>query len=617
MNLAKQIVNAGVQPSNPEYLNNKIVENNVAVILNLTLVYLPFILVVQQHARELLYIPISGSALLTFSILLNRFRIYTLARLITALGPVLLVAVFAAYITAPGDRVVGSLLVLILSYTLLTFLLFDVREKVLLIVCLIFNILIFVFLTRLTDIFVSDINDSFIRDTNLYSYIVALGILLSNSILYFLSKTNYAAEITTQNLIADNEKQTEEIRKSEELLKRNLDEVKKAQEEEKNRAWVTEGLGLVNNIIRQNDNHEKLAEEVVGEVVKYLGANQGAIYLVEEDSNTKEEYLEIKGAYAFGKKKAMKDKVKPGEGLIGQCYLEKDVIFLTDVPQDFVRIKSGLGDAPPRNIVILPLIANDKMEGALEIASFEVLPEYKIDYLKKLGESLASSFNLNKINYQTKELLELSQQQQEEMRSQAEELQQNMEELQATQEEMERKARETQEQNQQLLQQEEELRQNMEEIAAQAEEMEKTMKQLEEMQQEMKAREDVLNNSTIMSEADLNGTIIFANDKLCKVAKYSREEMIGKGHNLFRHPDMPAALFKLLWNTIQAGKVFRGIVKNKAKDGSVYWVDATIAPVLDDNGKPKKYIGVRYVIEKEEVAKKLFDEQLERLGLEK
>ena len=394
-----------------------------------------------------------------------------------------------------------------------------------------------------------------------------------------------------------------------------MEEVQKAQEEEKNRAWVTEGLGRINNLTRQYDNPAELSKEVISEIVKYVDGNQGAIYLVEKDEENEEPYMEMKAAFAFGRRKSIKDKVQVGEGLIGQCYLEKDMIYLTEVPDDFVRIKSGLGDAPPKNIVIMPLMTNEKIEGILEVASFQILPDYKVDYLKKLGESLATSFSMNKINANTKRLLELSQEQEEQMRSQAEELHQNMEELQATQEEMERKNKETEEQNQQLQQQEEELRQNMEELSAQSDEMEVQMKEMMKMQSEMKAREDILNESTIISEADLNGTIIYVNDKLTEVAKYSREEMIGKGHNLFRHPDMPSEVFKLLWDTIESGKVFRGIVKNRAKDGSVYWVDAVISPVLDADGKPEKYIGVRYVIEQEDVAQKLFDQQLKKLGL--
>jgi methyl-accepting chemotaxis protein len=80
-------------------------------------------------------------------------------------------------------------------------------------------------------------------------------------------------------------------------------------------------------------------------------------------------------------------------------------------------------------------------------------------------------------------------------------------------------------------------------------------------------------------------------------------------------PDMPKEIFRALWTNIKGGHVFRGIVKNLKKDGTHYWVDAVISPVLGENGKPEKYIGVRYLIEDEELGQKLFDKQLYELGL--
>ena len=91
--------------------------------------------------------------------------------------------------------------------------------------------------------------------------------------------------------------------------------------------------------------------------------------------------------------------------------------------------------------------------------------------------------------------------------------------------------------------------------------------------------------------------------------------MMGRAHSLFRHPDMPKELFKLMWDTIQSGKVFAGIVKNKAKDGTPYWVDATIMPVSDDKGKIVKYIGARYHLTDEAYALKKYNEQMQKLGL--
>ena len=111
---------------------------------------------------------------------------------------------------------------------------------------------------------------------------------------------------------------------------------------------------------------------------------------------------------------------------------------------------------------------------------------------------------------------------------------------------------------------------------------------------ELKVRTDIMNLTSIVSEADLKGDILCINEKFCQVSQYTREELIGKPHNTTRHPDMPKEVFKEMWSTIGRGNIFRGIVKNRAKDGTPYYVDAVIAPILGDNGKPVNYLGVRY-----------------------
>jgi diguanylate cyclase (GGDEF)-like protein/PAS domain S-box-containing protein len=99
--------------------------------------------------------------------------------------------------------------------------------------------------------------------------------------------------------------------------------------------------------------------------------------------------------------------------------------------------------------------------------------------------------------------------------------------------------------------------------------------------------------SMIVSKTDPSGTITFANDQFIQISKYDREELIGKKHNIIRHPDMPQSAFKDLWETIQAKKVWKGIVKNLAKDGTAYYVDTVIMPILDENENIIEYIGLR------------------------
>jgi methyl-accepting chemotaxis protein len=120
---------------------------------------------------------------------------------------------------------------------------------------------------------------------------------------------------------------------------------------------------------------------------------------------------------------------------------------------------------------------------------------------------------------------------------------------------------------------------------------------------------------TLLSETDVTGKIRFVNDAFCDISKYSRAELLGQPHSIIRHPDMPKSLFTYLWNTILRGEIFKAVIKNKAGDGSAYWVNATIMAIRDPNNEIEKCIGVRHLIPDVQFAEKAFEEQLRLLKL--
>ena len=106
----------------------------------------------------------------------------------------------------------------------------------------------------------------------------------------------------------------------------------------------------------------------------------------------------------------------------------------------------------------------------------------------------------------------------------------------------------------------------------------------------------------LVSQTDEKGIILFANDDFCKIAGYTLEELVGKPHNVVRHPDMPKAAFKSLWETVKSGKVWDGYVKNRTKDGGYYWVYATVYPTYDEVSREKTYMSCRRKPSADEIA---------------
>lgn len=208
-------------------------------------------------------------------------------------------------------------------------------------------------------------------------------------------------------------------------------------EQDQIRIWTTEGLSKFGEIIRNyQDNFDKLSESLISNVVNYVGAKVGGLFILEEEENKK--FLQLRAAYAYDRKKFLSKTVEIGEGIIGQCYLEGQTIYMAKVPNNYLSITSGLGGANPSSLLVIPLRTNEKIEGVLEVASLKPFKPHEIEFLEKLGELLASSIVTVRTAEKTNKLLQVSQEQAEEMRAQEEEMRQNMEELEATQEQMHR-----------------------------------------------------------------------------------------------------------------------------------------------------------------------------------
>lgn len=230
----------------------------------------------------------------------------------------------------------------------------------------------------------------------------------------------------------------------------------KAAEEDEKRNWANEGYAKFLDILRkEQENLKKVSESIISGMVKYIGANQGGIYIKSEIDEENKVTLERMATYAWERFKFIDDKLvidnDQANNLASQVFLEKKTTLLKKIPNDYVKITSGLGSANPSSLILVPLIFNEEVYGVMEIASFKDFEDHQVQFIERVAESLASSISSMRISEKTNRLLIEAQQQSEELRSQEEEMRQNFEELSATQEAQERFKKEMEQREEELL----------------------------------------------------------------------------------------------------------------------------------------------------------------------
>ncbi len=212
------------------------------------------------------------------------------------------------------------------------------------------------------------------------------------------------------------------------------EEEEKRKVEDQQRRWTTEGLAQFGEILRRHtENINLLSKDIISSLIKYLNANQGGIFIL-NDTDEKDIYLELIASYAYTREKFIDKRINLGEGLVGGVAVEKHTIHMTDLPDEYIEIESGLGDANPKSLLIVPLKLEDQVLGIIELASFNEFKSFEIELVERIGESIASTLSTAKINTQTAELLEQSKISEQEMQEQEEKMRQNMEEIMSSQE---------------------------------------------------------------------------------------------------------------------------------------------------------------------------------------
>jgi PAS domain S-box-containing protein len=339
-------------------------------------------------------------------------------------------------------------------------------------------------------------------------------------------------------------------------LQHSSEEDKKRKKEEEIRSWATQGIAKFGEILRQDSNNMKnLGFNFISNLVNYLDVNQGAMFVL-NDEVEEDVFFELNTAIAYGRDKFLNKEIRIGEGLVGRCAFEKKTIYLKELPNDYMNITSGLGTANPSCVLIVPCILNDEVFGIIEIASFRDLKPHEIEFVEKLGESVASTISNVKVNEKTNRLLSASQNQSEELAAQEEELRQNLEEMEATQEDLKR-----------------------------------------QMETNAKMRETMLQQTALL-DALLNSLpdYIYFKDKDSKFLKISKsmlglfgaktvEDVIGKSDFDYHTPENAQNYFNDEKQIMREQKGITDQLQREIKhDGSVIWTSVTKLPLITEQG---------------------------------
>ena len=241
-----------------------------------------------------------------------------------------------------------------------------------------------------------------------------------------IGKGNLDAEFDT---LSDGDELGNSLLEMRNSLKAARKEEEVRQVENKRRSWLAEGQALISEVMRGTEDDLKIiSHKIISTTVRYLDANQGGIFILNDD-NEKDPYIELMASFAYGRSRFHQKRVELGEGIIGACFLEKESIFMTKLPGDYMEIRSGLGTASPNSLFVVPLRTENIVIGVIEIASFNVLQPHEKEFVEKVAENISSSLFTSKANRKTQELLEMFRKQAEEKALQEAEMRQNLEEL--------------------------------------------------------------------------------------------------------------------------------------------------------------------------------------------
>ncbi|MBI9054014.1 MAG: GAF domain-containing protein [Bacteroidales bacterium] len=255
--------------------------------------------------------------------------------------------------------------------------------------------------------------------------------------------------VKSAKAINQNEELSSELRIEKTNLEKNInertqelqsqhDELVKHQEKEQEQAWLNNGVSIVNDILADNkDDFKVLSSRVLKQLIKYVGATTGVLYML-NDEDEKDQAFELIADYGCGNDiRKNKSKIHVSTGNYGIVYSENTEIVMNDVPENYIKIESGMGSANPAALLIVPLSIDEKVFGIIELASLKKFTKLETVLIKRIANNIASNLNNIRMNENSAKLIHKFEEQTAMMQEKEEEMRQNLEEMEAIREQYE------------------------------------------------------------------------------------------------------------------------------------------------------------------------------------
>ena len=350
------------------------------------------------------------------------------------------------------------------------------------------------------------------------------------------------------------------------------------------RSWASQGLAEFGDLLRDSsDNLESLSNNVISKLVRYLEASIGGLFIVNNE-NKEDVYLELAAFYAYDRHKYIKKRVDIGENLVGQCFQENETVYLTDIPENYIHITSGLGSDNPKSILIVPLKVNQETFGVVEMASLKNIEAYQIEFVEKIGETIASAISNVKISIQTTKLLAESHEKSERLAKQEESIRQNIADMEENLHKMEYELKKEKDKALKLE------KDQMANVNRYEQRLKENDEELRKYSNNLNNINLAVNNSFGLYEIDLNGYFINSNSTFLKMASLAKIEIIGKKHQQFAAKELlNSGIYDQIWSAIKNGKNYSSLNKY-IFNGQTKVFYESFSPVKDLDNKINKVI---------------------------